>query len=451
MIRSTKARKGRGVERRPRGGAEIAKPRHRGSGDRVPCGEQARWVGPRAHAVAWPPVGPGERVPWGSRHGGSSCSGPMQLPGTKGRLSDPIRSPGSGFGMLGFRLLAWLGVSAVLGPHPVAWLGGSGCSGARGCPRPAGRVRRRWDVAGRWDVADAVGWRSAGRRDLGAAASRPHGPPGGGLGRAGPGWPGRWGRHGASGAGGGLRTRLRGRVQSGKTQPPSRTARAVRWAGWMTRVVRPTSSGWVGAPPRVGGNRVVAARSRAASPSVPLGSWVLGGGLSVRVVGFGWCLAAGVVAGVVLARVLAGDQHPGHRPVTGQSPAGLGVQRSGPADLTPDRLGVAEQAVQVHDHAQLRPDPTGLGQPTALQVAAGQLGQGISVALAAAAGVVGVGWAGQRLQGGQQTLAGLGFQQPIHRDHARQRSGPATTRGGHDGAPGHDRRRRGRPPGAGGP
>ena len=64
-------------------------------------------------------------------------------------------------------------------------------------------------------------------------------------------------------------------------------------------------------------------------------------------------------------------------------------------------MGVAEEAVQVHGHGQLRPDPTGLGEPAALQVAAGQLGQGVSVALAAAAGVVGVGWAGQRLQGGQ--------------------------------------------------
>ena len=173
--------------------------------------------------------------------------------------------------------------------------------------------------------------------------------------------------------------------------------------------------------------------------------------LSVRVVGGRWCLAAGVVAGVVVARVLAGDQHPGHRPVTRQSSAGLGVQRPGPADLPTHRPGVAKQAVQVHDHAQLRADPTGLGQPPTLQAAAGQLGQGISVALAAAAGVVGVGRAGQRFQGGQQGLAGLGFQQPIDGDHALEGRGQPQPAAVHDGAPGRDPRRQGRRPGAGGP
>jgi hypothetical protein len=34
-------------------------------------------------------------------------------------------------------------------------------------------------------------------------------------------------------------------------------------AGWTTRVVRPTSSGWLGAPPSTGGNRAMAACSRA--------------------------------------------------------------------------------------------------------------------------------------------------------------------------------------------
>ena len=57
------------------------------------------------------------------------------------------------------------------------------------------------------------------------------------------------------------------------------------------------------------------------------------------------------------------------------------------------------------------------------RAAAGQFGQGIGVALGAAAGVVGVGRAGQRLQGGQEGLAGLGLQQPIHRDHAFEGGG----------------------------
>ena len=46
--------------------------------------------------------------------------------------------------------------------------------------------------------------------------------------------------------------------------------------GWTTRVARPTSSGWVGAPPSAGGNRATAARSRLSSPWVPLGFWAAG-------------------------------------------------------------------------------------------------------------------------------------------------------------------------------
>jgi hypothetical protein len=42
-----------------------------------------------------------------------------------------------------------------------------------------------------------------------------------------------------------------------------------------------------------------------------------------------------VVAGWVLLVLggVAGDQDPGHRPVTGEPPTGLWVQRPGPADL----------------------------------------------------------------------------------------------------------------------
>jgi hypothetical protein len=79
---------------------------------------------------------------------------------------------------------------------------------------------------------------------------------------------------------------------------------------------------------------------------------------------------------------------------------------------------VAEEAVQVHRHRQLGSDPAGLGEAPALQVAAGQLGQGIGPALAAAAFVAGVGRAGQGLQRRQQGLAGLGVQQPVEGDHA---------------------------------
>jgi hypothetical protein len=58
-----------------------------------------------------------------------------------------------------------------------------------------------------------------------------------------------------------------GRSQSGTTQPPSRTAKALRWAGVTTRVARPTSRGVVAAPPRTRGSRARAARKRAWSPT----------------------------------------------------------------------------------------------------------------------------------------------------------------------------------------
>ena len=123
-----------------------------------------------------------------------------------------------------------------------------------------------------------------------------------------------------------------------------------------------------------------------------------------------------VVVGV-LAGGVAADQDPGHRPVTGQAPARLGGQRPHPASLSTHRPGLADQAVQIDGDQQLGPDPTGLGQPAPFQLAAGQLSQGIGLALAAAAGVVGVGRAGQRVQGSQQGLAGLSLQQPLDRDH----------------------------------
>jgi hypothetical protein len=55
----------------------------------------------------------------------------------------------------------------------------------------------------------------------------------------------------------------------------------------------------------------------------------------------------------------------------------------------------AKKAVQIDHHRQLRPDPAGLGQPAALQAAAGQLGQRIGPPLATAAGVVAIGGLGQ--------------------------------------------------------
>ena len=74
--------------------------------------------------------------------------------------------------------------------------------------------------------------------------------------------------------------------------------------------------------------------------------------------------------------------------------------------------------MEIHRHQQLRADPTGLGQPPALQGPPGQLGQRIRRPLPTSAGILGVGRAGQRRQRRQQRLAGFGFQQPIDGDHA---------------------------------
>jgi hypothetical protein len=149
-------------------------------------------------------------------------------------------------------------------------------------------------------------------------------------------------------------------------------------------------------------------------------------------------VAAGAVVVVVLvggtARTGLGwsgtrDQHPGHRTVTGQPPARLRVQRSRPATITTDGTRTAEEAVQVDGDQQLGPHSTGLGESPALQVAAGQLGQGIGPALAAVAGVLSAGGAGQGFQGGQQRLAGLRLEESLEGDHAFEGRGqpePAT-------------------------
>ncbi len=95
---------------------------------------------------------------------------------------------------------------------------------------------------------------------------------------------------------------------------------------------------------------------------------------------------------------------PGQRPgaVTGQPATGLRIERSGPADLAAQGAGAAKQAVQVHGDGELEPDPSGVGKLSGLQDAAGQLVQGVGAALAPAAGIVGIGGAGQRFQGRQQ-------------------------------------------------
>jgi hypothetical protein len=84
---------------------------------------------------------------------------------------------------------------------------------------------------------------------------------------------------------------------------------------------------------------------------------------------------------------------------------------------------VVQQTVEIHGDGELGSDPAALGQLAALHGPPGQLNQGISAALAAAGSVVGVAWAGQGLQGGQEALAGLRRQQPLAGDPALQGRG----------------------------
>jgi hypothetical protein len=121
-----------------------------------------------------------------------------------------------------------------------------------------------------------------------------------------------------------------GRWQPGKTQPPSRTARAARWAAWTTRLLRPTSSGWLGAAQDRGeqGHGRLEPFGQVPFVAEAVVARVAAG--VVRVIGV--VVAAGVLM-VVVAGGVAGDQDPGDGPVTGQPPAGLGVQ--GPLSVSP--------------------------------------------------------------------------------------------------------------------
>ena len=353
-------RQGGGGRAPTQGWAERTEPRHRGSAlwgrrrwlgrwvgpvDRVPCGEQARWVGP--HSLAW--------------HRGRAL-GPMQLPARRAGLSGPFtylarwgRAPGLrmpyGYqarwvGLFGLHAVAWLEVRVrALGPRLARWPGAQGlsgsrarwtaCSGARGCPRPAGRVRRRWDVAG--GVGGGVGWRSADRQPGGPVASRPRARPGGGLGTTRPDWPGRWGRHGASAADDALRTRpgdgAVGEDTAAVTDGQCAALGVLDNPGGPTDLQRlgrgPTQHrreerhrGLQPHPKSLLAAAVVGQRLRIGAGARVL-DWCLGAG----VVGGRWCLAAGFEVGVwvVLARVLACDQDSGHGPVTSQPPAGVGV------------------------------------------------------------------------------------------------------------------------------
>jgi hypothetical protein len=72
---------------------------------------------------------------------------------------------------------------------------------------------------------------------------------------------------------------------------------------------------------------------------------------------------------------VAADRHPGEGAVAGQPPTCLGVQGSHRVGF-PAHPTRTQEAGQVHRHRQLGPDPAALGEPPALQGAAGQLEPG---------------------------------------------------------------------------
>jgi hypothetical protein len=258
------------------------------------------------------------------------------------------------------------------GPHAATGHGGSGPSlraavqaagwlqhrASQGRqPTTAGQARRRGPAAVgaasrpvrrrvRAGVFDTVGWRSGDRRGRGAVASRPRGPPDGGPGTTGPGSLGWWGRHGASGADGGPRTRP-GAVGSRRTHS--------RHRGWPGRCAgRGGRPGWCGRPPAAGWGGTAKGRGqqrqrRRPEPVHPV--LVLVAQLLQLAPVSGQRLLLGV--GVVLVGPVAGDHHPGHRPITSQPPARLRLQRTHPTDLPAERAGVAEEAVQVDGDGQL--------------------------------------------------------------------------------------------------
>jgi hypothetical protein len=113
--------------------------------------------------------------------------------------------------------------------------------------------------------------------------------------------------------------------------------------------------------------------------------------LAARVEGRWSALALTVMLaarGLLAVGMLAADQYPGQGGVTGQPPARLGLQRPGPARLPTQGAVTAKQAFQVDGDQQLGPHTTGPGQLAGFQGTAGQLGQGISGPLAAAAGIL---------------------------------------------------------------
>jgi hypothetical protein len=219
----------------------------------------------------------------------------------------------------------------------------------------------------------------------------------------------------------------RGRAQSGTTQPPSRTARAPALGGGDDPAGAPDVQGLAGGAAQDRGQQghgrlEPVGHDQAAA--VAVGAVVAVGVVAVRLVAVVTArvtvvvvVAVGLV--VVVAEVAsraAGDLHPGHRAVAGQPPTRLRAERPHAAELAAQPAGLRRLSRSTVTSSWGRTPP--VGQLAALQGPAGQLGQGVGAALVPAARIIGAVRAGQRLQGRQQDLAGLGLQQSLQGDHA---------------------------------
>jgi hypothetical protein len=179
----------------------------------------------------------------------------------------------------------------------------------------------------------------------------------------------------------------RGRSQPGEpTAPPP--GRPGRRAGRAGRPGSPFRGPGAGSGPHPGpvDSSAMATGSCSWSPPPPRG--VPGG--QARVLGCGSVGAreAGVMVGVVVVVGVAGGQHPGHRPLTGQPPTALGIQRSRQCRRRPSRAGPAGCPGPPSPAAGA--GPTALGQPTP-PAPAGPARPGHRPGAGPAAGVDGVG------------------------------------------------------------
>jgi hypothetical protein len=275
----------------------------------------------------------------------------------------------------------------------------SSCPPIRPAPALLLQVRRRRGVF------DAVGWRSADHQGRGPAASRPHGPPDDGPDTTRPSCPDPSGRHPANGPDDEPHTRPRaGHSQGRHSRRPARPGRSVgrgRRPGWSGR--RP-GAGW-GRHPGPGGSRLAAAWSWSVRVAWRWGSW-----WPWSPQGSSWWPWWLVAWRVTRTRVSAPSQASRRHPSASSGPSSVSPPR---LPARPWRLSRSTSTVSWGR----TPPVWGNRPPSSWRRANSARASARRWPPLRSSAALG---AGQRFQGGQQGLAGLGFQQPIHCDHALQ-------------------------------